>query len=134
VWNFKKKKNRSPLPQGDHTPAVRVMKPSHHPDLGGESTTLHPYPKGNSKILEGNPLENGNEQPPSAEHVPSNFASVNPKKVRARQIEEPKSAIDRRIDVALEELPQADDADIRACVSGASIDDVRRRRAARSSQ
>jgi hypothetical protein len=155
VMNIPKGKNRSPLLQGDNTPIAGVVKHSHHPYLTPKTTVHHPCGRGNSKILEGRPSLGGNGRVTSDSGSSSAFEI--PSKVRARRAKESKqaidpdpgldppttpraesrmvarsriNAIDRRIDVALQRLPEAADTEICLWVQGASIDDVKRRRAA----
>jgi hypothetical protein len=88
VWNFKKKKKRSPLPQGDHTPTVRVTKPSHHPAFRRKTAVHHPSGKGNSKSLGGSPTSSGNGRPSSDSDSGSSSASKVPSIARARRAKE----------------------------------------------
>jgi hypothetical protein len=97
-----------------------------------ESTFLDPPGCSPSKTLAGgntSPLRSGDGQLTSVSSSGPHSASQIRSKGRARETREPKDAIDRRIDVALQRLPQAADGEICLWVQGASIDDVKRRRA-----
>jgi hypothetical protein len=100
-----------------------------------ESTFLDPPGCSPSKILaRGNTsrLLSGNGRPASVSGSGPSSASEIPSRVSARQTKEPKHAIDRRIDLALQRLPEAADGEICQWVQGASLEDVKRRRAAAS--
>jgi hypothetical protein len=121
---------RSHRLSGSITPTIGAKAPAHRTDLAPFSGVHHTDGREYSKTLERSPSSSGNGRPPSGSDSNSGSASEIPSKVRARETQESKHAIDRRIDVALQKLPHADDAHVRACVSGASIKDVKRRRAA----